>query len=303
MSRRRYNKSQRRDKYGRWSNGGISTKPARRTGTGGSGAYKGRTTKKYAAYQARLASEKKAKRKATVKKVALGAAAIGLIAAGGYVGVKSNQRRVPSITTMKAGKGRTNYLKGAAPAMIGPAPTKRQRGNKNSAPSLGTLAVAQTRQKMLTAAPIVSGAKPKGAKANIRTSVATPKGKAIQYRGTEKQWTDPLASVPKVATLKAGAKKGKAAKDESPDIWTQAIPIAGTYGSRGRLKSGTTARRVRSGDVSAGPDAVRQVKKATSGRKVTKTLEQQMASSDKDWQAELKTMTREERRQWRELNG
>lgn len=79
MARRYYNK---RDRYGRWSNGSNRAAPHRAT-------YRKQSKgQRYAAYQTRVAAQKKATRNKRLKT----AAAVGLVAAGAVVAYKMNTR-------------------------------------------------------------------------------------------------------------------------------------------------------------------------------------------------------------------
>lgn len=77
---RYYNK---RDRYGRWSNGGVSAAPRKRS--------KGQ---RYAAYQTRLAAEKKATRNKRLKT----AGAVALVAVGAVAAYQLNKSRVKGIS-------------------------------------------------------------------------------------------------------------------------------------------------------------------------------------------------------------
>lgn len=224
-SKTRY-KTQKRDRHGRWSTGGISTKPAGKVGTGGvsRGGYQGKTTKRYAAYQARLASEKKAARRAKVKKVAIGVAAVGAVAAAAYVGVNMQSKgRVP---TMKSGKASGPAAARPPRALGAPAPKKVRTGNKNTAPTVGhaiELGPAKPVQMKAMSGQKVGDLRPSVTQVRARLNgkanpTSNPQPTKYVYKGKESEWVDPHNPMKRTQTLKAGPKKGKAARDESPDI-------------------------------------------------------------------------------------
>lgn len=149
--------SQRRDRVGRW------------TATGGSvkAAYTGKSTKKYAGYQKRLAADKKASRRRTARNIGVGALAVGAVAAGGYVAYrKGSVSPITSLGNYPLGKpgsqGRTlpkrtvkvpsvSGIKAAKSTVSKANPTQSPRPVRRVSPTaqafIGPKLPAKTRQK------------------------------------------------------------------------------------------------------------------------------------------------------------
>lgn len=93
MARRYYNK---RDRYGRWSNGATSKPPVRRSGSksgraagAASRSATGVPSRRQQAYESRVKAQRTAKRKATAKKVVVATAVVATVAVGAYVATRN----------------------------------------------------------------------------------------------------------------------------------------------------------------------------------------------------------------------